>query len=296
MRAVPLKLDADEVKRLTALLHAPEQTTRAYRAKVVLLASEGMRNVDIADRLELSIATVGKWRNRYAMCGIDGLADEPRPGAPRTIDRSEVIGATLLGPPPELGITHWSSRRLAARLGIGDASVARTWREYGIAPRPHGEFSFATEPELIASAVEVIGVLLCASARIIALAVPDSDPISYHEDSSDGYVEPGLRPTSPVDDAILEFVARVLAGSQDMILRLVVAGPIRQSQTQFDELATSNRRLALHTVEHPERWLNLVEVWCRLGGHNCPSSKIRTLMDGSKPITWIRQGHVSPDN
>ena len=136
VRAVPLTLDADERRSLTALLEAPEQSPRAYRARVVLLAAQGMRNVEIADRIGLSTATVGKWRNRYAMYGIDGLADDPRPGAPRTINRSVVVETTLQQPPAELGIAHWSSRRLAAYLGISDASVARVWREHGITPRP----------------------------------------------------------------------------------------------------------------------------------------------------------------
>jgi hypothetical protein len=75
-----------------------------------------------------------KWRERFAAKGIDGLDDDPRPGRPKTIDDASIIAATLEPPPQSLAVTHWSSRLLAGQLGIGDATVARAWRRYGVKP------------------------------------------------------------------------------------------------------------------------------------------------------------------
>src|SRR3954454_25057677 len=101
------------------------------RARVVLLASDGMANYEIADRLGVSRATVNLWRGRYTEQGLAGLAGQKPPGRPRSVDRSKVITATLTPPPSTLGVTHWSSRLLADQLGIEHSTVAGIWKEYG---------------------------------------------------------------------------------------------------------------------------------------------------------------------
>lgn len=313
MRAVPLTLDADELRRLTNLAEALEPSGRAYRPKVILLAAQGIRNVAIAAQLGLSTATVGKWRNRYATYGIAGLSDEPRPGAPRTVDRSEVITTTLLSPPPELGCTHWSSRRLAAHLGIGDASVARVWREYGIAPRRNAEFSFATRPEIIASAVEVIGVLLAGSVKVVALTEPASpvgEPASQPEqpDSDDALLLADVparpagewtTPTGRVAETVRDFVERARSSFddqplqlQDRPLRLVIDRSSREL-APLSELAAADPRLVLHYVEEPARWVNLTEIWCRLSGRSCVSAQVRAWADTSEPRAWLTTSKVT---
>ena len=104
----------------------------AQRARIVLLAADGESNTAIADRVGVSRPTVIGWRERYACSGLAGLDDHPRVGRPRTVDHREVIAATLTPPPKKYGVTHWSSRLLARHLRIGDATVARAWREYGV--------------------------------------------------------------------------------------------------------------------------------------------------------------------
>jgi transposase len=92
----------------------------AERAKILLLAAEGLSNTEIAQQLGCSRPTVILWRRRYAQTGLDGLADKPRPGRPQTVrkDRqAEILAATLSPPPERLGVTHWSTRLLAAELG-----------------------------------------------------------------------------------------------------------------------------------------------------------------------------------
>ena len=123
--------DGDRGK-LEAMLRTPTLAAGlVQRARVVLLASDGMANYEIADRVGVSRPTVNLWRSRYTEKGLPGLADQKRPGRPRTVDRSQVITATLIPPPAKLGVTHWSSRLLADLLGIEHSTVAKVWAEYG---------------------------------------------------------------------------------------------------------------------------------------------------------------------
>ena len=96
----------------------------AARARVVLLAADGLANYEIAELVGMTRPTVNRWRSRYAERGIAGLADEQRPGRPKTVDQAKIISATLTPPPKSLGVTHWSSRLLAPRLGVDHTTVA----------------------------------------------------------------------------------------------------------------------------------------------------------------------------
>ena len=96
----------------------------------MLLAAEGLANQEIARRVGVSRTTVISWRDRYQARGLDGLEDAERPGRPRKVDHAAVVTATLTPPPRSLGVTHWSTRLLAPRLGVSPATVARAWRAY----------------------------------------------------------------------------------------------------------------------------------------------------------------------
>ena len=97
----------------------------AQRARIVLLAADGLGTNEIVRRTGVSKPTVIAWKQRYAAEGIGGLDDRPKPGRPRTTDDVAVVLATLEPPPERLGVTHWSSRLLAAELGLSNVKVAR---------------------------------------------------------------------------------------------------------------------------------------------------------------------------
>ena len=101
----------------------------AQRARIVLAAADGRPNDTIARELSLTPHTVGKWRRRYLERGPDGLLDEPRPGAPRTIgdDRVEAVIVKTLEEKPT-NATHWSTRSMARRMSMSQASISRIWR------------------------------------------------------------------------------------------------------------------------------------------------------------------------
>jgi hypothetical protein len=115
---------------------------------------------EIAERVGVSRPTVIGWRNRYASSGLRGLEDERRSGRPRTVDRAQILAATLTSPPAGLGVTHWSSRLLADHLGVDASTVLRTWRHHRIQPRRIETFKFSTDPELVAKVTDIIGLYL----------------------------------------------------------------------------------------------------------------------------------------
>lgn len=129
--------DADELDRLLRSTSTPAGLAR--RARIVSLAAAGMANSRISEVVGTSVPTVLKWRSRYLHDGLDGLLDAERSGRPRHLDHADVVAATLKSPPKKYGVTHWSSRLLAGHLGIGNATVARAWREYGVQPWRSGD-------------------------------------------------------------------------------------------------------------------------------------------------------------
>src|SRR5690242_12499713 len=108
---------------------------------------------------------------------MKGLADEPRAGRPRQVDPRAVVAATLTPPPKKLGVTHWSSRLLAVRLGIGNATVARAWRDYGVQPWRVETFKFSTDPELVAKVTDVVGLYLAPPQNAVVLCVDEKSQI-----------------------------------------------------------------------------------------------------------------------
>ena len=124
-----------------------------------------------ADRVSKPTAIL--WKKRYAAEGLGGLADRPKPGKPRTTDDVAVVLATLEPPPARLGVTHWSSRLLAAELGISNVKVARVWREWGLQPWRTESFKFSTDPALEAKVRDVVGLYLNPPDKAVVLCVDE---------------------------------------------------------------------------------------------------------------------------
>jgi transposase len=117
---------ADRIELERVIRSSSVRAGLVQRARIVLLAADGLSNTEIAVRVGVSRPTVLGWRERYEARGTAGLDDETQSGRPRTIDHSAIVAATLSPPPKRLGVTHWSTRLLARHLGISDATVAKT--------------------------------------------------------------------------------------------------------------------------------------------------------------------------
>ena len=168
--APPLLLRVGDHEELVRLTRASSvRAGLAQRARIVLLASEGVRNAEIADRVGVSRPTVNVWRSRYVEAGMAGLVDVDRPGRPKTVDQRHIIAATLTPPPARLGVTHWSSRLLAVRLSVDHVTVLKAWSSFGVAPWRAETFKFSTDPELVAKVTDVIGLYLAPPENAIVV-------------------------------------------------------------------------------------------------------------------------------
>jgi transposase len=143
------------------------------RARIVLLAADGVSNTEIAARVGASRQTVVTWRQRYVQGGLAGLADADRPGRPPVHDEVAVVVATLEPPPEHLGITHWSSRLLADHLGMSFATVARIWRKWKLQPWRVETFKFSTDPQLEAKIRDVVALYLAPPDNAVVVCVDE---------------------------------------------------------------------------------------------------------------------------
>ena len=126
--------DGDREKLESWLRSRSVRSGLVKRARMILLAADGVGNREIAHRVAASPTTVIQWRARYEEFGLAGLEDQERSGRPRELDHAAIVTATLTPPPKKLGVTHWSTRLLAGQLKIGNTTIARAWRAYGIKP------------------------------------------------------------------------------------------------------------------------------------------------------------------
>ncbi len=130
----------------------------ALRSRIVLDAAEGRSNTEIAERLGISRPAVTKWRGRFVEQRLDGLVDEPRPGRPRTITDEqveEVIVKTLESTPKNA--THWSTRSMAAEVGLTQNAVLRIWHAFGLQPHRQETFKLSKDPLFVDKVHDVVG-------------------------------------------------------------------------------------------------------------------------------------------
>lgn len=174
-----ITLTDDEHAKLTDWANRPTSAQRlAIRARVVLRAADGQTNTGIATHLRLTLPTVRKWRERFAVRRLEGLTDEPRPGTPRTITDARVEAAvtrTLEATPRDA--THWSTRSLARDLGLSQATVGRIWRAFGLKPHLRESFKLSTDPFFVEKVRDVVGLYLDPPAKAIVLGVDEKSPV-----------------------------------------------------------------------------------------------------------------------
>jgi transposase len=151
----------------------------ALRCRIVLAAAQGSTNQQIAKSLKCNPVTVGKWRTRFAAKRLDGLIDEPRPGQPRKITDEiveQVIVATLEQTPPD-GSTQWSTRSMAAKVGLNQTAVSRIWRTFGLKPHRIDDFKLSTDPQFIDKVRDVVGLYLNPPDAAVVLCVDEKTQV-----------------------------------------------------------------------------------------------------------------------
>ena len=146
-----LNVTTEEREKLAMMARRPKSAqAMAMRARIVLGCDEGMSNRAVAEKLHITGATVCKWRERFRVNRLEGLLDEPRPGAPRSITDQqveEVVTQTLESMPEQS--THWSTRLLAQKTGLSQTAIVRIWHAFGLQPHRVENFKFSKDRSLL---------------------------------------------------------------------------------------------------------------------------------------------------
>jgi transposase len=290
---VAVELPDSDRGELSRWLRAPSMPAGlALRARIVLLAAEGAGTNEIVARTGVSKPTVIAWKKRYAAGGIAGLQDRPKPGRPAQVDEVAVVLATLEPPPERLGVTHWSSRLLAAELGISNVWVARIWRKWGLQPWRRQTFKFSTDPQLEAKVRDVVGLYLNPPEKAVVLSVDEKSQIQaldrtapilpirpgLPEKATHDYVRHGTTTlfaalevaTGKVTDAcyprhrhteFLRFLKQVAKAYPRVELHIVADNYATHKHPDVQAWLAKNPRITLHFTPTSGSWLNMVEIF-----------------------------------
>ncbi len=177
--AVEVVLSDEEREQLEAWARRRKSAQAlAQRSRIVLAAATGVKNTEIAERLTVTRGMAAKWRTRFAEHRLDGLVDEPRPGRPRTVADAqveEVIVKTLESTPKDA--THWSTRSMAAEVGLSQTAVSRIWRAFGLQPHRQETWKLSRDPQFVAKVRDVVGLYLDPPERAVVLCVDEKSQI-----------------------------------------------------------------------------------------------------------------------
>jgi transposase len=294
---MPLTVDVEVPPRdrevLASWVRSPSiRAGLAQRARIVLLAADGAGTNEIVRLTGVSKPTVIAWKRRYAAEGIGGLQDRPRPGRARWTDDVAIVLATLEPPPVRLGVTHWSSRLLAAELGVSNVKVADVWREYGLQPWRRETFKFSTDPALEAKLRDVVGLYLNPPDKAVVLCVDEKSQVQalertapvlpvrpgIPEKQTHDYVRHGTTTlfaalevaTGKVTDAcyprhrheeFLQFLRQVAKAYPRTELHIVVDNYATHKHPDVKAWLAKNPRITLHFTPTSGSWLNMVEIF-----------------------------------
>src|SRR5579863_6956320 len=161
------------------------------RVRIILMSASGKTNQEIAGRLGLAKATVGKWRRRFLERDVAGLHDELRPGRPRPIGDERVarLIRKTLETKPQNG-THWSIRQIARQTRLSKSTVHRIWQAFGLQPHRQRHFKLSNDPFFVEKVRDIVGLYLHPPENAVVLCVdekkPDPSPGTYAADAADG--------------------------------------------------------------------------------------------------------------
>jgi transposase len=178
-RAVAIALTTEERNELVDLTRRRKTAQQlAMRARIVLACAEGLENRVVATRLGVSKQMVCRWRGRFAEQGLDGLYDEPRPGAPRSIGDAlveKVVVETLEKTPK--GATHWSTRSMAKRVGLSQSTISRIWRAFSLQPHRTETFKLSKDPLLVPKVRDIVGLYMNPPDHAVVLCFDEKSQI-----------------------------------------------------------------------------------------------------------------------
>jgi transposase len=291
----PVVLRDDEREQLERWARRPKSSQAlALRCRIVLECAQGGHVFEVAERLGLDRSTVGKWRRRFLAERLDGLHDEPRPGAPRTIgddDVEAVIVKTLEETPTDA--THWSTRSMAKETGMSQSAISRIWRAFGLKPHLVDTFKLSPDPLFVDKVRDVVGLyinppegalVLCVDEKTQVQALDRTAPVlplrpGLPERRTHDYVRGGTTNLSAALDVasghvIADMTDRHRATEfrqflnlinrsvpDDLTVHLVVDNVSTHKTPEIKRWLVRHPRFHLHFTPTYSSWMNLVERW-----------------------------------
>lgn len=264
------------------------------RAKIVLMAADGLNNKAIAEKIGLTGSMVGMWRKRFLKQGMVGLYDEPRPGGPRSIGDERVaslLRKTLKTKPR--GCTQWTCRALAAETKISKSTVQRIWKAFGLQPHRQKHFKLSTDPFFVEKVRDIVGLylnppdnalVLCVDEKSQVQALDRTQPllpmgIGYVEGVTHDYIRHGTTTLFAALDIasgnilarchkhhrhqeFLKFLRHIDDNvPRDLDIHIVVDNYATHKHPKIKRWLAARPRYHVHFTPTYASWLNQVEIW-----------------------------------
>lgn len=291
----PMSVTTEERDTLERWARRPKTAQAlALRARLVLACTSGQSNTAVAAHYRVCKPTVGKWRARFLTNRLDGLLDEPRPGAPRRItdrDVEQVLTLTLESTPRDA--THWSTRSMARRSGLSQTAICRIWRAFALQPHRTETFKLSTDPLFIDKVRDIVGLYLDPPDRALVLCIDEKAQIQaldrtqpvvplrpgQAERRSHTYVRHGTTSLFAALDVktgkvlgechrrhraleFRKFLQRIEANvPADLALHLILDNYGTHKTPLIRRWLAKRPRYHLHFTPTSASWLNLVERW-----------------------------------
>ena len=330
-KLAPLDLSAEERQVLVGW--ARRRTTAqalALRSRIVLACADGRANTEVAAALGVSRPMVVKWRSRFLRDRLEGLSDEPRPGAPRKITDEQVeqvIARTLeeKGPGQD---THWSTRSMAAETGMSQTTVSRIWRAFGLKPHLVQTWKLSTDPQFIEKVRDVVGLYMDPPDKALVLCVDEKTQIQALDRTAPCLP---VLPTTParmthdyVRNGTTSLFAALDVGSGSVIsqhyrrhrhqeflrflkvidaavpggldLHLICDNYATHKTAEVKKWLLRHPRFHLHFTPTSSSWMNLVERWfAELTNRKLRRSAHRSVTELEADIrAWTRTWNADP--
>lgn len=297
-RAPSVLLSAVERALLQSWARARSQAQRlVQRARIILMAADGIENQEIAWRLRISRPTVQLWRQRFLALRTSGLEkDAPRPGRIPRIRGAKIaaiVEATLHSKPPQA--THWSTRAMAKAQGVSEATVRRIWRQHHLQPHRVETFRLSRDPKFVEKLVDVVGLYLNPPDKALVLCVDEKSQIQALDRTQPGLpMKPGRCGTMTHDykrhgtttlfaalslldgkvigdcmprhrhQEFIRFLRRIDSETPVALeLHLIVDNYSTHKHPRVKSWLARHPRFHLHFTPTSSSWLNLVERWFR---------------------------------
>jgi transposase len=330
-KAEPLVL-SDEERSVLVGWSRRRKTAQALavRSRIVLRCAEGGTIGEVAAELGVSRNMVSKWRSRFLVDRLDGLADEPRPGRPRLIgdERVEALIAKTLEEAPSTSDTHWSTRSMAATTGMSQSTVSRIWRAFGLKPHAVQTWKLSTDPLFVDKVRDVVGLYMSPPDNALVLAVDEKSQIQALDRTAPilpmmpgtparmthTYVRHGTTSLFAALDLasgsviathyrrhrhqeFLRFLKLIdTAVPKNLDLHLVLDNYATHKTPKVKEWLIRHPRFHLHFTPTSASWLNLVERWfAELTNRKLRRSTHRSVTELEADIrAWINAWNADP--